>query len=441
MDEPNWTRELLQSSSLYFEGAKQSDGDFLMSESGSIHQNGITFDNLEQARRRCSQANSALAASRQNHQEPRNPPRSRTGSGSEENNSPPQSDQSPMVSTPLSFTSLSDPLPNVYRSRVSLRNSGSLAEIVKHSTTGPTSSLPGLVCIDDAIRMTVEYPLRMLADTFRSPFIHPKLARECPKGMPQPIAEALACVGMKMHSEQPGLQFVCDVFQDQRDKLIKEIPSTSDRNDLEGVCALLHAMCIYQIEGLLSDNRYSSKLATAVLHHEYLVRATRRLLIDLEKPVAVNKRPYSVLSSPTPASMSWSTWLVHESLRRTVFLIFIIHHLLGVAKILDPAYFEPLFPQDLFDAIQLPSDESLWLGESEEEWHAIRRALRHTDARAGPQRLRLAVSLAKRQKEISEREGGTVNEDDEPGDASFLERLPEVSRLIVSVASLNVRDM
>lgn len=43
-------------------------------------------------------------------------------------------------------------------------------------------------------------------------------------------------------------------------------------NDHEKVCATLHAMCIYQIEGLLSQNRYNSKLATAVLHHEYLVR-------------------------------------------------------------------------------------------------------------------------------------------------------------------------
>lgn len=222
MNEQSWTQDLLQASSLFFADAKQSDRDFLASEPRSLPRQSVALNNLEQRNRPASGEIAALNVSRKFQHEPRSSPVSRTGSDGGDNSSP-QSDQSPMVSTPQSFTSLSDPLPNVYRTKGASRNPDSLAETVKHSITGRAPPLPGIVCIDDAIRMTVEYPLRMLADTFRSPFIHPRLARACPKGMPQPIAEALACVGMKMHSEQPGLQFVCDVFQDQRDKLIKEI--------------------------------------------------------------------------------------------------------------------------------------------------------------------------------------------------------------------------
>lgn len=143
-----------------------------------------------------------------------------------------------------------------------------------------------------------------------------------------------------------------------------------------------------------------------------------------------------------PASMPWNTWLVHESLRRTVFLIFVIHHLLGVAGILDPAYFEPLFHQDLFDTIQLPCEESLWLAETEEEWHSVRRNLRQAPHRRdGPRSLGRAISLTESQRNVSEGATDTVNKNDEYGDAAFLERLPEVNRLIISVASINVRDL
>jgi hypothetical protein len=84
-----------------------------------------------------------------------------------------------------------------------------------------------MVGLEEALKMMAEYPLRMLAATFRSPFIHPRLCRNSPRGIPEPIAVALACVGMKLHSEQSGLQFVCSTFRDQSDKLIKRLVSSS----------------------------------------------------------------------------------------------------------------------------------------------------------------------------------------------------------------------
>lgn len=77
--------------------------------------------------------------------------------------------------------------------------------------------------LEEALRVTADYPLQMLTDVFRSSFIHPRLCRQSPQGMPKPISVALACVGMKLHSEQLGLAFVCDTFRERRDKLVKEL--------------------------------------------------------------------------------------------------------------------------------------------------------------------------------------------------------------------------
>lgn len=86
--------------------------------------------------------------------------------------------------------------------------------------------------------MIAAHPLRMLAATFRSPFSHPRLCRQSPRGVPEPIAVALACVGMKLHSEQSGLGFVCGIFRDRREKLIQE-----------SVC-VMNAFCRYKLQAL-----------------------------------------------------------------------------------------------------------------------------------------------------------------------------------------------
>lgn len=100
---------------------------------------------------------------------------------------------------------------------------GSLLELANGSPAYQGPLHPGMISLEEALKMTAEYPLRLLSPTFSSPFIHPRLCRQSPRGMPEPIAVALACVGMKLHSEQSGLGFVCDIFRDQRDKLIKEL--------------------------------------------------------------------------------------------------------------------------------------------------------------------------------------------------------------------------
>ncbi|KAL2132842.1 hypothetical protein VTI74DRAFT_3241 [Chaetomium olivicolor] len=314
-------------------------------------------------------------------------------------------------------------------------SSTGLSDLAKASPAYHVPVPPGMIGLEEVLKMTAEYPLRMLATTFRSPFLHPRLCRQSPRGMPEPIAVALACVGMKLHSEQSGLGFVCDIFRDQRDKLIKELPSLSDNH--EQVCVTLHAMCIYQIEGLLSENRYTSKLATAVLHHEYLVRATQRLLRKLHTTSP------SLLSDAVSSDLDWDTWAVRESLRRTIFLIVIIHQLLGITKTLDPAYFEPLLPADVSAGIALPCSDALWLAKSEGEWREARREL-GSDGAEKP--LKLGEALRKQgtggcdEVLVAGGAGGGIGTGNgEAGGEWALAQLPELTRLIISMVSISVR--
>lgn len=131
-----------------------------------------------------------------------------------------------VAASPSLYSSLSEPLLGASKSRSRSARSDSIAEKFRLPFIPIHSSVAGLVSLESAISMVANYPVRMLSESFQSPFIHSKLTRQCPEGMPGPIAEALACVAMKTHSEQSGMKLVCQVFQNQRDKLIKELVST-----------------------------------------------------------------------------------------------------------------------------------------------------------------------------------------------------------------------
>lgn len=125
--------------------------------------------------------------------------------------------------------------------------------------------------------------------------------------------------------------------------------------------------------------------------------------------------------------MDWDTWAVQESLRRSIFLLVIIHQLLGITKTLDPAYFEPLLPTDVFESIALPCGDALWMAEGEEDWLEARRA----QESAGDQPLKLVEAV--RRHDL----GG--NGDNEGNDGAWsLAQLPELTRLIISVASTSI---
>ncbi|KAL1892595.1 hypothetical protein Sste5346_006880 [Sporothrix stenoceras] len=286
----------------------------------------------------------------------------------------------------------------------------------------------GMFSLGEVARLVGEYPMRMLHPTFCSPFIHPTLCRQRPdgkggKGPPAPLAVAFACVSMKMHMEGEGKEFVCETMSQERDKLIKQLPSILD--NYEDTCVILQALCIYGIEALIAANRFPSRLNLAVLHHEYLVRATRRLLQQIANTSLEGCFSNSFLGSPYVVTVDWKTWVVHESLRRTLFLVYIIHELLHGAETLDHAYFEPLFTKEeggIHEHIVLPSSDALWEAQNEDDW---RRAV-ESEAQQFQKDTALKLGDAERR----------VAGEDEPWMLTEFPQLPELTRLILSVSPL-----
>ncbi|ERT00988.1 hypothetical protein HMPREF1624_02224 [Sporothrix schenckii ATCC 58251] len=283
----------------------------------------------------------------------------------------------------------------------------------------------GMFSLGELARLVGEYPMRMLQPTFCSPFIHPTLCRRRAdgNGPPTPLAVAFACVSMKMHMESEGTEFVCETMSHEQDKLIKQLPGIL--HDYEHTCVVLQALCIYGIEALIAANRFPSRLNAAVLHHEYLVRATRRLLQQLASAAPDGRFAHSFLGAPS--AVDWKTWVVQESLRRTLFLVYIVHELLHGAETLDHAYFEPLFTKDddgMYEHMVLPSSDALWQAANEEEW---RRTV-DAEARQPPSDPVLKLGDAERR----------VAEGVEPWITTDFPRLPELTRLILSVSPLYI---
>jgi len=134
-------------------------------------------------------------------------------------------------------------------------------------------------------------------------------------------------------------------------------------------------------------------------------------------------------------------------LRRTIFLLVVIHQLLGLTRTLDPAYFEPLLPPDVFENIRLPSSDAMWMAESESEWINARRGS-VSDGIEEPPTL---GEIVQRFTRGNAGDLGTGSSDLTDGDSRddgdgrnkdrewSLERLPELTRLIISVASISVK--
>lgn len=153
----------------------------------------------------------------------------------------------------------------------------------------------------------------------------------------------------------------------------------------------------------------------------------------------------SLLSHNISSDLDWDTWAVQESLRRTIFLIVIVHQLLGITKTLDPAYFEPLLPEDVFEHMALPCGDALWLAESEGEWREARRELMSDGAERPPKLAEAVRRLGSTGDGDGMRDGSGggsgVGTGDGDGDGRWaLSQLPELTRLIVSVVSVTVRE-
>jgi hypothetical protein len=108
----------------------------------------------------------------------------------------------------------------------------------------------------DLFGIVREYPRMLLQPNFWSPFIHHRLYRCSKDGMAEPLGIALACVSAYSSSVESSFEFVDNMINSQRERLVREFHLYSDRP--ETCLAALHAVCVYQILGLFGGTSIGS---------------------------------------------------------------------------------------------------------------------------------------------------------------------------------------
>jgi len=115
--------------------------------------------------------------------------------------------------------------------------------------------------------------------------------------------------------------------------------------------------------------------------------------------------------------------------------LMIIHQLLGATKILEPAYFEPLFLDHVLERLLLPCDESLWNANTSSEWEEAKRMLGYAEER----RLGEAVRRLRAEAGADTPMSGTGLHRNETLNA--FEQLPELTKLTISIAQIKVKEL
>ncbi|KAI9688917.1 MAG: hypothetical protein M1822_001274 [Bathelium mastoideum] len=247
---------------------------------------------------------------------------------------------------------------------------------LSHSALRDTTSLS-----EDLFRILREYPRMMLRTNFWSPFIHHQLYRCSKDGMAEPLGIALACVSAYSSSVESSFEFVHNMINSQRERLVREFHLYSDRP--ETCLAALHAVCVYQILGLFggpsvesprsgqstpfkdaSERRREDSGKAAELHGSFLLKMTRRLCKLHQKALGQNE-------------IGWSEWKFAESLRRNVFFVHVVNILAAEARKLHHDYFEPL-NNTIILQMPLPAPEPMWRACSDAEWRVAREYARPT---------------------------------------------------------------
>ena len=228
----------------------------------------------------------------------------------------------------------------------------------------------GLFGVDDITNIICDYPRHMLRPNFWSPFVHHRHYRCSQGGLAEPIAIALCCVSASLQSVESSLPFVHKMINNERDNLVHDFPTKS--KNLEDAIAVLHAMCIYQIEAILtfrSQKAVKQRVSSTELYHHFLLKMTRRLCQEhIEK-----------VSSKDNTNISWHCWTMAETLRRTTFLVDMVNELSYRTDALNHVYFESLHETLLLE-MPLPAPDSMWRALNEDDWATARDATGWTGA-------------------------------------------------------------
>ncbi|MCJ1465392.1 hypothetical protein MMC07_004010 [Pseudocyphellaria aurata] len=241
-------------------------------------------------------------------------------------------------------------------SAVGLFNLQPLASL---AATSDVKSIPTTLLGDiDVITLVQSYPAMLLQKNFHPPFVHHQLYRCAEGGVAGPLANALCCVSAYASMVPGNKNFVYNMINSEREHLVRgfHMWSSSDVNAL----GALHAMCVYQIIGLL-DVKDPAQIRNAEYQHPFFLKMARRIC-------------QGNLSSTagTDATTSWQSWIVEESLRRILFLVTLVNTLSRRAHTHNPSYYEAL-DKELISHMALPAPDPMWKASSAEEWESAKR--------------------------------------------------------------------
>ena len=210
----------------------------------------------------------------------------------------------------------------------------------------------------ELLKLVQSYPAMMLQKNFYPPFVHHSLYRDTEGRVAGPLANALCCVSAYSNIVPSSESLVYNMINTERERLIRRSHSWTSP-DINALGAL-HAMCVYQIIGLL-DIKDPAQIRNAELQHPYFLKLARRLWQE-NRYVSGRQNEY----------MDWETWVVDETLRRTFYLVNIVNTLSRRFNPQNLSYYEGL-DEDLILNSTLPAPDQMWKATTSEEWEAAKR--------------------------------------------------------------------
>jgi hypothetical protein len=236
-----------------------------------------------------------------------------------------------------------------------------LQSLVSLAATADPKSAPEAIMGDmDLIRLVQSYPGMMLQRTYYPPFAHHTLYRDPDGEVAGPMANALYCVDAYTTMAPSSESSVYNMVNTERDRLVRGFHSWSwiDINALDA----LHTMCVYQILGLL-NTKDSTQIRNAELQHPLFLKMAGRLCQE-----------YLQSDTSQDENSDWETWVIAETLRRTLFLVNIVNTLSRRIHAQSPAYYEAL-DEGLIFSLALPAPDPMWKACTAQEWELAKQKL------------------------------------------------------------------
>ena len=225
------------------------------------------------------------------------------------------------------------------------------------ATTNLQSAQKTLFADLDVVKLVQSYPAMLLQESFCPPFVHHELYRSAHGGVAGPLANALCCISA-LSSVNPGNEsFVYNMVNTEREHLVRGFHACSISN--VNTLGVLHAICVYQIIGLLNV-KDPNQIRAAEGQHPFFLKMARRLGQE------------SLFSSAgMEEATDWQSWIIGETLRRILFLVNIVNTLARRAHARNPSYYEAL-DEDLIFSLALPAPDSMWKAGTAEEWECAK---------------------------------------------------------------------